>query len=191
MAQALKQNWTEVKKQLKYCNDKDLLGIIQDLYSLNKTNKEYLNLRFLAGNSKEHKEELVKKTIDSICLAWDKTFHDPYAYGGKTVIAKITPIKSHVIAYKKAIGVDLGYVNILINYISYGSRCLYYNCAERSDTILNSINSIAEELFIIMKNNNDYIDKLSEIQKNNIKEFVKSYHIYDDVMSLYDELHIK
>ena len=48
MSREMKQNWTEVKKQLKYCSEKDLLGIIQDLYKLNKPNKEYLHLRFLA-----------------------------------------------------------------------------------------------------------------------------------------------
>lgn len=188
MTQALKQNWTEVKKQLKHCDDKDLLGIIQDLYSLNKTNKEYLNLRFLAGNNKEHKEELVKKTINSIRLAWDKTFHDPYAYGGKTVIAKITPIKSHVTAYKKAIGVDFGYIQILIEYISAGSMCLYSNCIERSDTISNSINSVAEELFTLLRSNIDYIDSLSKTQRNKLKNFSISYHIYNNTLSLYNEI---
>ncbi|QGP56965.1 hypothetical protein PsalMR5_04556 (plasmid) [Piscirickettsia salmonis] len=42
----MKQNWTEVKKQLKYCSERDLMGIIQDLYKLNKNNKDYLHLRY-------------------------------------------------------------------------------------------------------------------------------------------------
>jgi len=188
MSETLKQNWNEVKKQLKYCNDKELLGIIQNLYGLNKSNKEYLNFKFLAGNSKEHKEQLIKKTIDSIHLAWEKTFHDPYAYGGNTVIAKVTPIKAYVIAYKKAIGVDLGYVNILIEYVCSGSECLYSNCYERSDSILNSINSMAKELFTLMKDNSDYINKFTELQIKKIKDFTETYYIYDDVFALYQEI---
>ena len=47
----LKQNWSVVKKELQYCSEKDLLGIIQEMYQLNKTNKEYLHLKLLAGNN--------------------------------------------------------------------------------------------------------------------------------------------
>ena len=97
-------------------------------------------------------------------------------------------LKAYVIAYKKAIGVDLGYIQILIEYIISGNQCLYSNCAERSDTILNSINSVAEELFILLRSNVDYINGLSEIQKNKLKKFTESYHIYDDVFSLYQEM---
>ncbi len=188
MAKVLKQNWTEVKKHLKYCNDKDLLGIIQNLYSLNKSNKEYVNLKFLAGNNPEHKEKLVSDTIDSIHLNWSKTFHDPYAYGGITVIAKITPIKAYVTAYKKAIGIDDGYIQILTEYIDGGSQCLYSNCAERSDTIYNSINSIAEELFILLKSNTNYISALSKKQQIKLKKFSESYHMYDDTLFSYKEI---
>lgn len=70
----------------------------------------------------------------------------------------------------------------------YTFSCPTPNCAERSDTILNSINSVAEELFALLGSNIDYINSLSEMQKNKLKIFTETYHIYDDTLSLYNEI---
>ncbi|MCP4474356.1 MAG: hypothetical protein GY821_07275 [Gammaproteobacteria bacterium] len=95
---ALKKNWTEVKKRLKYCNEKELTGIIQELYKLNHPNKGYLHLRFLAGNSHEYKAQLVQDSVETIRKRWQSTHHDPYGYGGNPVKVRITPMKEPVIA---------------------------------------------------------------------------------------------
>ena len=59
---------------------------------------------------------------------------------------------------KKAIGVDDGYVKILAEYIIHGANYLYHNCAEPSDTIINSINTMAKELFQLIKSDSKYIN---------------------------------
>ncbi|MBK2026190.1 hypothetical protein AB9G23_09580 [Francisella philomiragia] len=181
----VKQNWTEVKKQLKYCDDKSLLGIIQDLYKLSKENKDYLHLRFLAGNDSSQRDALIKKTIEQINKAWDKVTHDPYGYMGRETIAKVTPVKSHVTNYKKAIGTDDGYVQVLIEYIMDGFFCLENNCAERSDTIVNTINSAFDEIINMIKA--EKVSPLSDIQWKRLEAFIGSYYIYDTTFYAYKE----
>jgi hypothetical protein len=191
MTETIKQNWTEVKKYIKYCSEKDLIGIIQDLYKLNKPNKEYLHLKFLAGNNKIQKEKLIVETIADIKYKWSRTFHDPYGYGGNTERAVIGPVKAPVITYKKAIGVDDGYIKILAEYIINGDKCLDQNCAEPSDTIINSINSMAKELFELIKTNSQYIDSLTKVHIHELEEFMNSYHARDEAIMAYRGISFK
>ncbi|MCF6768533.1 hypothetical protein L3V86_09190 [Thiotrichales bacterium 19S11-10] len=185
---SLKQNWTEVKKQLKYCSERDLLGLIQDLYKLNHDNRDYLNLKFLGGNSPAQKESLLAETIDTIQKRWNKAKHDPYGYGGEVVRVKITPIKEPVVRYKKALGSDRGYVVVLAEYIIYGHKFLKRACVDPIDVAINSINSIAKELFDLIYMNDDYIDSLSSDHLFKIKKFINSYEVRNKSLLAYQKI---
>lgn len=184
----LKQNWTEVKKQLKYCSERDLLGLVQDLYRLNRDNKEYLHLKFLAGNSPEQKEKLLSDSVNTIRTKWGKAYHDPYGYGGDTVRVKITPMKEPVITYKKAIGIDQGYVTVLAEYIISGYQFLKTNCAEPADAAINSINSIAKELFDIIATEPTHIRALSRTRIKKIQAFIDDYEAGDEAILSYEKV---
>ena len=182
------QSWSEVKKQLKYCSERDLLGLVQELYKLSSANKEYLSAKFLAGSNPQQKKKLIEDSIDAIRTKWKKAFHDPYGYGGETVKVKVTPIKGPLITYKKAIGVDAGYTTLLAEYIIHGQIFLEQNCAEMSDTAMNSINSAAKELFTILANENKYADSLSSSQLNKIKAFMTSYYADETLLIDYQNI---
>ena len=47
---------------------------------------------------------------------------------------------------------------------------------------------MAKELFTLMKDNSDYINKFTELQIKKIKDFTETYYIYDDVFALYQEI---
>lgn len=176
----LKKNWTEVKKQLRHCSERDLVAIIQDLYKLNRANKDYLHLKFLAGSSAAYKANLIEVTVGTIRKKWASTFHDPYGYSGKTMHVKITPMKDPVMAYKKAIGIDDGYVIVLAEYIIHGYQFLKTRCAEPSDTVINSINVMARELFLLIEQSPEHIISLDASQTSKICEFIEDYEAYDE-----------
>ncbi len=176
----LKQNWTEVKKQLKHCSQNDLLGIIQELYNLNKATKAHLHLRFLAANSPEQKTALLKDTIDEIHKQWDKAFHDPYGYSGNRCTVKITPIKNPVTAYYKALGEDEGYISILAEYVIHGDKFLDTGCAEPASAAINSIDAAARDLFLLIAKNQDYFKVLTREQVKKINIYMNGYYIRDD-----------
>lgn len=176
----LKQNWTEVKKQLKHCSQNDLLGIIQELYKLNKVNKAHLHLRFLAANSSEQKKALLRDTIDEIHKQWNKAFHDPYGYSGNPCTVKITPIKNPVTAYHKAVGEDEGYITILAEYVIGGDKFLDTGCAEPANAAINSIDAAARDLFLIIAKNPDYFKVLTQEQIEKINVYMHGYYIRDD-----------
>ncbi|GIU52660.1 hypothetical protein TUM4438_45910 [Shewanella sairae] len=182
------QSWLEVKKQLKYCSERDLLGLVQELYKLNSINKEYLNAKFLAGINLQQKDEFIKEIINTIRTLWQKSFHDPYGYGGGVVRVKISPIKAPLVTYKKAVGVDGGYIAVLAEYIIYGQIFLERNCAEMSDTALNSINSVAKELFVLLANEDKYINSLSSKQLENIQVFIASYYAKNIALVAYKDV---
>ena len=184
----LKQNWSVVKKELQYCSEKDLLGIIQEMYQLNKTNKEYLHLKLLAGNNTEQKQHLIKDSIGTIQKKWNTAYHDPYGYSGETVKVKITPMKEPLIAYKKAIGVDYGYFLLLAEYICCGYKFLKNNCAEPSDTATNSINVMAKDLFELLLRDQSYINVLDKKHVSSLKDFMDDYEASDEAILAYKKI---
>ena len=176
----LKQNWTEVKKQLNQCSQNDFLAIIQELYKLNKANKDHLHLRFLAGNSPEHKKALLDKTITEIHKEWGKAWHDPYGYAGNKCTVKIKPIKSPVIAYYKAVGEDEGYISILAEYIIGGDKFLDTGCSEPASAAINSLDVMARDLFTLIFNNPNYFNTLTQEQIKKINIYMNGYYLRDD-----------
>ncbi|MCP4474359.1 MAG: hypothetical protein GY821_07290 [Gammaproteobacteria bacterium] len=178
---ALKKNWTAVKQCLKYCNEKELTGIIQELYKLNHPNKDYLHLRFLATHSKEYKVQLLTDSVETIRKRWASATHDPYGYGGNPISVKITPMKEPVIAYKKAIGIDEGYLTVLSAYIIYGHKFLKTHCgAEPAEVVVHSINVMAIELFTLVEKRPEHLTQLPPEALPEIRKFVNDYEAYHD-----------
>jgi|APSaa5957512535_1039671.scaffolds.fasta_scaffold32637_2 hypothetical protein len=156
----IKQNWTEIKKHLKSCSKEELSGALYEMYKLSKANKEFLHLKLLAGNSREQREALLEKTVSAIRKAWDKVDYDPYGYGRYPKRVKITPIKSPVINYKKALGEDEGYAVVLSEYIVSGITCFKKHW-DLPTSAISSIDSILSELFKLISINPKYFNALS------------------------------
>jgi len=155
----VKQNWCEIKKHLKSYSKEELSGVVQEMYKLGKVNKEFLHLKFLAGNSPQQKKLLLENTISAIHKGWDKAEHDPFGNYGPPQRIKITPIKSPLTNYKKALGDDEGYVLVLSAYVTSGLSFLDKNW-ESPTVAESSIDSALSELFKLILKKPEYIQVL-------------------------------
>lgn len=54
-------SWSEIKTKIKSLDNRDLLAIIQDLYTMNTTNRRYLDSRFIPNNRTDIIEEIKVK----------------------------------------------------------------------------------------------------------------------------------
>ena len=76
----------------------------------------------------------------------------------------------------------------MAEYIIYGQIFLERNCAEMSDTALNSINSVAKELFVLLANEDKYINSLSPKQLEKIQVFIASYYVKNIALVAYKDV---
>lgn len=56
------KNWLDIRKVLSKCSERDLIGLVSDLYTLSQSNKDFLEARFIKNdNTLSRYKELVKK----------------------------------------------------------------------------------------------------------------------------------
>ena len=174
----MKQNWTEVKKQLKYCSENDFLGVIQDLYKLNKEVKDYLHARFIGNLGPENKEILVKAEKTKLIEFWKKAFYDPYGFSGKTHTVRVTEAKKILTNYKKAIGDDAGYVALCFVYSVWGIDFIadIERCTENCENVNNSVISVLSEALSLIKIDRTSTAYITDADLQKSQEVLDEYH---------------
>lgn len=98
-----KPTWADVKIKLASFDRAALLGVLQDLYASDETNRAFLHARFGLG---DHPLQPYKKTIDR-CL-WPNVFR-----GQQTSVSRAT---GAITKYKKALGDPAGLAELLVFY---------------------------------------------------------------------------
>jgi hypothetical protein len=101
-----KIGWKEIRLKLNRMSERDLIGLIGDLYKLNKGNESYLKAKFF-----DDKETYLKYTnkIKS-CLVVEPFEKKP----------KLAEAKKIISDYKKANGNTEGLVNLMLHYLYCG-----------------------------------------------------------------------
>lgn len=105
--------WLDIKKTLSKCSERDLLKLIADLYALSKSNKVFLEARFVKND-----EVLARyKSIIKKCIAP----HEPWKNNQQI---SIKDAKKVISDYKKATNDTIGLIELMVCYVEYGTDFL-------------------------------------------------------------------
>lgn len=103
----MKAGWTELRKILSRASERDLIGLICDLYKLNKDNKNYLHAKFF--NDTETLDKYKKQITDSLVVV-------PYEKKPKLANAR-----KAISDYKKASSSINGLLQLIMTYLDCGA----------------------------------------------------------------------
>ncbi len=105
--------WLEIRKKLNKCSETDLKGIISELYALSKTNKNFLDARFLRDASvlKRYEADIQK-------------YISPYEPWKSSQQVSIKEAKKVLSDYNKATHDKWGLLHLMIHYVECGTHFL-------------------------------------------------------------------
>ena len=131
--------WLEIRKKLNKCSEIDLKGIIGELYALSKTNKNFLDARFLNDtNALKRYESDIQKYIA------------PYEPWKSTQQVSIKDAKKILSDYKKATHDKMGLIHLMIHYVECGTHFLC-EFGDMYAQYYNSLLSVFENALTLMK----------------------------------------
>ncbi len=106
-------NWLEIIRTLNKCSENDLLGLIAELYSLSKSNKDFLEARFLQDNQAlERYKAPIKKYLAQ---------NEPWKDSQQISIKNAKKVLSD---YKKATSNKIGLIDLMVYYVECGTDFL-------------------------------------------------------------------
>ena len=105
--------WLDIRKTLSKCSERDLLGLIADLYALSKQNKDFLEARFIKND-----EVLARyKSIIKKCIAPGEPWKNNQQISLKDA-------KKAISDYKKATNDTISLIDLMVCYVEYGTDFL-------------------------------------------------------------------
>lgn len=105
-----KPTWKTIKTEIAYWDQKRLLGLVQDLYGLSRTNSDFLHARFLGGDDARALEPF-KKRIKNAVSPEEPWKQDVRLSEGRKAIAE----------YRKAKGDTRGLLQLMLHYVRCGN----------------------------------------------------------------------
>jgi len=105
-----KPTWKTVKTEIAYWDQKRLLGLVQDLYELNRMNADFLHARLLGSDEGDIMEPYKKRIQTAVCPKepWKQ---DVRLSEGRKAIAE----------YRKAKGDTNGLLTLMLHYVRCGN----------------------------------------------------------------------
>lgn len=103
-------NWASIRSKLAFCSERDLLGIISELYNLSKENKNFLEARFLQSvEALDRYKAHIKKYLAP---------NDPCKPSQQISIREA---KKAVSDYKKASSNPINLIDLMVYYVECGT----------------------------------------------------------------------
>lgn len=105
--------WLEIRKVLSKCSERDLIGLVGDLYALSQSNKDFLEARFIKNDKVLARyKDLIKKYIAP---------SEPWKNHQRI---SLKDAKKAISDYKKATDDTLGLIDLMVCYVEYGTDFL-------------------------------------------------------------------
>ena len=148
----MKISWQDIRRKLKHCNERDLVGMIGDLYKLNKENKYYIHAKFFDDKAtfNQYKEIITKSLI-----------FEPFEAKPKLSVARKV-----ITDYKKANDNIQGLLDLMLHYLDCGTymanRYGYYENGFYG-SMRSMFKSSVKEASQLPEKKDMYLDKLSVI----------------------------
>lgn len=150
------KNWTTVRQKLSSCSERDLLGLISELYELSKENKNFLEARFLQDTS----------ALDRY-KAHIKRYLAPNEPWKASQQISIREAKKAISDYKKASANAIHLIDLMVYYVECGTD---FSCefGDMDETYYASLESMFDKAVTLMKkqalyNVEDFIRRLEVV----------------------------
>ena len=105
-----KPTWKTVKTEIAYWDQKRLLGLVQDLYALNRTNADFLHARLLGGDDGHALEPYRKRIQVAVCPK------EPWKQD-----VRLSEGRKAITEYRKAKGDTHGLLTLMLYYVRCGN----------------------------------------------------------------------
>lgn len=107
---ASKPTWKTVKSEIAYWDQKRLLGLVQDLYGLNRTNADFLHARLLGSDEGDTLAPYKKRIQTAVCPK------EPWKQD-----VRLSDARKAIADYRKAKGEPHGLLTLMIHYVRCGN----------------------------------------------------------------------
>ncbi len=135
--------WLGVRKVLSRCSERDLIGLVADLYALSQSNKDFLEARFIKNEQVLSRyKELVKKYIAP---------NEPWKNNQQI---SLKDAKKAISDYKKATNDTLGLIDLMVCYVEYGTDFLC-EFGDMYEQYYCSLESVFSNILKLIKNFDD------------------------------------
>lgn len=105
--------WLEIRKILSRSSQRDLVGLVADLYDISKSNKDFLEARFIKNDDMLSCYKNIIKRYIAPSEPW-KTNQQISLKNAKKAISD----------YRKATNDEIGLIDLMICYVEYGTNHL-------------------------------------------------------------------
>lgn len=105
--------WLDIRKTLSKCSERDLLGLIGDLYARSKSNKDFLEARFIKNDEVLARYKGIIKKHIAPSKPWEHNQH-----------ISLKDAKKAISDYKKAKNDMMGLIDLMVCYVEYGTDFL-------------------------------------------------------------------
>ena len=151
-------HWIEIRKTLSRCSQNDLLSLLNDLYALSSSNKDFLEARFLKNSHViEHYKSQLKKYLAP---------SEPWKDHQKISLREAKQVLSR---YKKATHDRIGLIDLMIYYVECGTDFLD-EYGDMYESYYASLESVFNDILKLIKQYpdeeiQDFIERLKSIMK--------------------------
>nr|CRH04701.1 Conserved protein of unknown function [Candidatus Magnetococcus massalia] len=151
-------SWKDLKSEICYFNQNDLIKLIGELYALNKENKHYLEAKF---DSSPRRLEPYKKIIEEAVY--------PDVYKNKPI--RISVGKKAISDYKKSRPDDLvGHLELMVHFVELANR-FTVNFGDIDAGFYTSVERMFEKVTEILKKcpseiQDEYIPRLEDVDSS-------------------------
>lgn len=171
------KSWTAIRQKLASCSERDLLGIISELYELSRENKNFLEVRFLQDASAlDRYKSHIKRYLAP---------HEPWKPSQQISIREA---KKAISDYKKASSNAINLIDLMVYYVECGTD---FSCefGDMDETYYASLESMFDKAVTLMKKQDpyeveDFIRRLESVIQN-AKSFGWGY--YDTISVILEE----
>lgn len=165
-------NWLEIRKVLSKCSERDLMGLIAELYSLSKVNTDFLEARFTNNDSVLSSYKTIIKRNIAPDAPWKSN---------QQISLKIA--KKAMSDYKKATSDIIGLIDLMVCYVEYGTDfiCEFGDMYEQYYSSLESVFSNA--LKLMKKFKYEEISKFEQRLRNVVEKGENIGWGYGDTIS--------
>lgn len=151
-----KYTWKDIRSKLSKCSERDLIGLIGDLYKLNKDNKNFLNTMFYNDESAiTQYQEVISKSL----------IFEPYEAKPKLAVAR-----KAIMDYKKAKGITPDLIELMLHYLDCGS-IMASNFGYYEGGYFESMFSMYKGLEKIFQTN----PELESLYQKNLQDILRKY----------------
>jgi hypothetical protein len=112
MAKSSKPTWSQIKAHLKHWDEKQLMGLIQDLFKHSKDNRDFLAARLL-------RDSIGEQVLEPYLMRIEAAFYDGFSMPGNL---NLKDVRSAIREYWRATSDPAGTLELMLVHVETGTQ---------------------------------------------------------------------